>query len=57
MHLFCKGCIVLTYVDDCIILGKDMAIIDAVISLLKEGHKEFDLVDQGRIDKYHGLLI
>jgi hypothetical protein len=54
---FWKDCIVLTYVDDCIILGKDMAIIDAVISLLKEGHEDFELVDQGSIDKYLGLLI
>jgi hypothetical protein len=34
---FWKDCIVLTFIDDCIILGKDMAIVDAVISLLKEG--------------------
>jgi hypothetical protein len=52
-----KDCIVLIYVDDCIILGKDMAIVDAVISSLKEGHEEFQLVDQGSIDKYLGLLI
>jgi hypothetical protein len=52
-----KDCIIFTYVDDCIILGKDMAIVDAVISSLKEGHEEFQLVDQGSIDKYLGLLI
>ncbi len=34
-----------------------MAIIDLVISSLKEGHVEFELVDQGSIDKYLGLLI
>jgi hypothetical protein len=34
---FQQDCIILTYVDDCIILGKNMAIVDAVISLLKEG--------------------
>jgi hypothetical protein len=45
------------YVDDCIILGKDMAIVDAVISSLKGGNENFDLVDQGSIDKYFGLLI
>ena len=56
--VFCrKDCIVLTYVDDCIILGKDMAIVDAVISSLKEGHEDFELVDQCNIDKYLGLLI
>jgi hypothetical protein len=38
-------------------LEKFMAIVDAVISLLKEGHEEFDLADQGSIDKYLGLLI
>jgi hypothetical protein len=54
---FWKDCIVLTYVDDCIILRKDMAIIDAVISSLKEGHEDFELVNQGSIDKYLGLLI
>ncbi len=34
-----------------------MAIVDAVISLLKEGHEDFKLVDQGSIDKYLGLMI
>jgi hypothetical protein len=31
---FWKDCIILTYVDDCIILGKNMVIADLVISLL-----------------------
>ena len=47
----------LTCVDDCIILCKDMMVVDAVISSLKGGNKNFDLVDQGSIDKYLGLLI
>jgi hypothetical protein len=34
-----------------------MAIIDAVISSLKEGHEDFKLVDQGSINKYLGLII
>ena len=45
------------YVDDCIIIGKNMKIVDLVISLLKCGRENFDLVDQGSIDKYLGLLI
>jgi hypothetical protein len=45
------------YVDDCIIIGKNMTIVDSVISLLKGGNEIFDLVDQGSIDKYLGLLI
>jgi hypothetical protein len=45
------------YIDNCIILGKDMTIVDAVISSLKGGNENFDLVYQGSIDKYFGLLI
>jgi hypothetical protein len=48
---------VLTYVDDCNILGKNMTIVDPVISSLIGGTKNFDLVDQGSIDNYLGLLI
>jgi hypothetical protein len=33
-----------------------MAITDAVISLLKEGHEDFELANQGSINKYLGLL-
>jgi hypothetical protein len=54
---FRKDCIILTYVDDCIILGKNMADIDSVVSSLHEGTENFKLVDQGSIDKYLGLLI
>ncbi len=52
-----KDCIILTYVNNCIILGKDKTIVDTVISSLKGGNENFDLVDQGSIDKYLGLLI
>ncbi len=47
----------LTYVDECIILGKAMANVDAVISLLHEGEENFQLIDQGSIDKYLWLMI
>jgi hypothetical protein len=57
MHLLQKDCIILTYVDDCIILGKNMADVDSVISSLHEGTENFQLVNQGSIDKYLGLLI
>jgi hypothetical protein len=53
---FWKDCIVLTCINDCVILGKDMTIIDAVISSLRGGNENFDLVNQGSIDKYLGLL-
>ncbi len=48
---FRKDCIVLTYVDDCIILGKTLADVDAVISSLHIGDEKFQLIDQGSIDK------
>ncbi len=54
---FQKNCIVLTYMDNCIILGTGMAIADSVISSLKEGDEGFQLIDQESIDKYLGLLI
>ena len=54
---FRKDCIVLTYVDDCIILGKTLADVDAVISSLHVGGEKFQLIDQGSIDKYLGLMI
>jgi hypothetical protein len=54
---FRKNCIVLTYVDNCIILATDMAIVNLVLSSLKEGDEDFELIDQGSIDKYLGLSI
>ncbi len=56
---FWKDCIIIiiTYVDDCIILGKTMADVDLFISLLQVGDKKIQLLDQGSIDKYLGLLI
>ena len=49
-------CIVVTYVDDCIILGKDMHMVNSVIKSLQEGDEEFELTDEGNIDKYLGVM-
>ena len=49
--------IVLTYVDDCIILGKQMHMVDSVIDSLRNGDKDFKLTDEGSIDKYIGVKI
>ncbi len=54
---FGKGCIVLMYVDDCIIVGDSMDWIDALIQSLHEGDKNFNLQDNGLIDKYLGVNI
>ena len=51
------GCIILTYLYDCIIIGKSMAIVDSVIDSLRDGDEDFELTDEGSIDKYIGVLI
>ncbi len=47
---------ILTYFDDCIIIDKNMFGIDSFIDSLKEGHEEFDLTNEGSINKYLGVL-
>ena len=47
----------LTHVDDCIIIGKIMAILDSVIDSLRDGYEDFELTDEGSLDKYIGLII
>ncbi len=54
---FDQGCIVLTYVDTCIIVGDLMHQIDALIQLLHKGDNHFVLQDEGLIDKYLGVNI
>jgi len=52
-----KGMIVLTYVDDCIIVGHSMKDIDALIYSLEHGPEKFILTDEGAIDKFLGIEI
>jgi hypothetical protein len=54
---FGQGCIVLMYVDDCIIVGDSMHQIDALIQSLHGGDEHFVLQDKGTIDKYLGVNI
>ena len=48
---FKDGCMVVTYVDDCIIQGTSLAIVDSVIESLRYGKEGFELKDEGSIDK------
>ena len=50
-----KNILVLTYVDDCIILGKDGARIKELIKSLANGEEKFDLTDEGEIKNYLGV--
>ena len=52
-----NGMIVLTYVDDCIIVGPSMKNIDAFVKSMKEGSENFILTDEGDIDKFLGIEI
>ena len=54
---FKKGMIVLTYVDDCIIVGTEMKKIDSFVESMKNGKENFDLTDEGDIDKFLGIEI
>jgi hypothetical protein len=54
---FGKGCIILTYVDDCIIVGDLTDCIEALITLLRDGTENFILKDEGLIEKYLGVSI
>ncbi len=55
--LFNHNCIVLTYMDDCIIIGGTHNQINALIQSLHKGDANFVLQDEGLIDKYLGVDI
>jgi hypothetical protein len=54
---FGPGCIILTYVDDCIIIGDTSDCINKPIQSLHEGDENFVLQDEGSINKYLGVKI
>ena len=49
--------IVLTYVDDCVIVGNSMNEIDSFVKSMMEGPEQFFLTDEGDIDKFLGIDI
>ena len=53
----CKDVIVLTYVDDCIILSRDKFALDKFVESLKLGPEKFDFTDEGTLSKYLGIEI
>jgi hypothetical protein len=51
-----KDSIVLTYVDDCIVIHKrGSSAADDLIQALKEGHENFDFTDDGSLETYLGV--
>ena len=51
------GMAILTYVDDCIIVGKSMQAINALVHSLQNCEEDFVLTDEGSIDKFLGVEI
>ncbi len=54
---FNHKCIILTYVDDCIIIGDTHNRINMLIQSLHKGNENFVLQYEGSIDKYLGVDI
>ncbi len=54
---FGEKCIILTYVNDCIIIGDMHDRINVLIQSLHEGEENFVLQNKGPIDKYLGMDI
>ena len=49
--------IILVYVDDCIILSRNVTSIDSFIATLTHGPENFVFTDEGTVDKYLGVEI
>jgi hypothetical protein len=47
--------VILVYVDDCILIGKDSDIIAGFIKSLAEGPENFEFTEEGAIDRYLGV--
>jgi hypothetical protein len=54
---FEKGMIIITYVDDCIIVSNSMKDINTFVTSMKDGPKEYVLSDKGDINKFLGIEI
>ena len=52
-----KGMIILTYVDDCILIANKKEKLDQFIHSLAIGIEKFEFIDDGAIDKYLGVEI
>ena len=52
-----KGMLIITYVDDCIIVGNSMLDINTFVESMKNGSEGFILTDEGNINKFLGIEI
>ncbi len=49
--------IIITYVDDCIIVSNSMKDINTFITSMKDGPEEYVLTDEGDVNKFLGIII
>jgi hypothetical protein len=52
-----KGLIIITYVDDCIIVSNSMKDFNTFVTSMKDGPEEYLLTDEGDINKFLGIEI
>jgi hypothetical protein len=52
-----KDMIILTYVDDCILISNKKEMLDQFIHSLANGIEKFEFTDEGAIDKYLGVEV
>ena len=50
-----KDAIILTYVDDCIIISKEASTTDEIIRSWEKGNENFDFTDDGDLEQYLGM--
>ncbi len=56
--IFYRGdAIIITYVDDCIVLYRNKSVFDELVDSLLNGPEKFDLTDEGDINMYLGVEI
>jgi hypothetical protein len=54
---FKKGMIIITYIDDCIIVSNSMKDINTFVKSIKDGPKGYVLTDEGDINNFFGIEI
>ncbi len=54
---FKKGMIIITYMDDCIIVSNSMKYTNTFVTSMKDGPKEYVFTDEGDINKFLGIEI
>ena len=55
--LYREDCIILVYVDDCIIFSRSKTINDSIVTSLQNGPENFQLTDEGDLNRYLGVDI